>query len=114
MRIFQQFAKNWTVTEIGTRELGVTSLPAERGDAERLLALSRGHWGIENQSHWIRDCVFGEDANQTKTGAVARAMAAFRTTAITLLRVYRKGSIARARRRLQAHPWDCLQLLGLA
>ena len=28
MRVFQQFAKNWTVTEIGTRELGVTSLPA--------------------------------------------------------------------------------------
>jgi len=28
MRVFQQFAKNWTVTEIGTRELGVMSLPA--------------------------------------------------------------------------------------
>jgi hypothetical protein len=28
MRVFQQFAKNWTVTEIGTRELGVTSLHA--------------------------------------------------------------------------------------
>jgi hypothetical protein len=28
MRVFSQFAKNWTVTEIGTRELGVTSLHA--------------------------------------------------------------------------------------
>jgi hypothetical protein len=28
MRVFQQFAKNWTVTEIGTRELGVASLHA--------------------------------------------------------------------------------------
>lgn len=93
---------------------GVTSVPAERGDAERLLALSRGHWGIENGSHWVRDCVFGEDANQTKTGAVARAMAAFRTTTITLLRVHRPGSIARERRRLQAHPEDCLQLHGLS
>jgi hypothetical protein len=28
MRVFQQFAKNWTVTEINTRELGVTNLTA--------------------------------------------------------------------------------------
>ena len=28
MRLFQQSAKNWTVTEMGTRELGVRSVPA--------------------------------------------------------------------------------------
>lgn len=35
----------------------VTSLPADRADAEALLALARGHWGIENKSHYVRDRV---------------------------------------------------------
>src|SRR5438132_35272 len=30
---------------------GVTSLPPEIGTAERLLALKRGHWCIENRAH---------------------------------------------------------------
>lgn len=32
----------------------------------------RGHWGIENQLHWVKDVICGEDANRirNKTGAV--------------------------------------------
>lgn len=30
---------------------GVTSLTPDRADPARLLALSRGHWSIENRSH---------------------------------------------------------------
>src|SRR5262249_41793958 len=40
---------------------GVTSLTPERADAVRLLALVRGQWHIENQSHWVRDVTFDED-----------------------------------------------------
>jgi predicted transposase YbfD/YdcC len=92
---------------------GVTSLPRERAGAKRLLALSRGHWGIENGSHWVRDCVFHEDARQVPTGTVARAMAAFRSAAISLLRAQGEPSITTATRRMQARPWDCLALLGI-
>ena len=27
----------------------------------RLLEIWRGHWGIENRLHWVRDVAFGED-----------------------------------------------------
>jgi predicted transposase YbfD/YdcC len=93
---------------------GVTSLPRARAGAGRLLALSRGHWGIENESHWVRDCVLHEDARQVPTGAVARAMAAFRTTVISLLRARGERRITHATRRLQARPWECLELIGVA
>ena len=47
-----------THTKGGTRRetvYAVTSLPPEKADAARLLELWRGHWGIENRVHWVRD-----------------------------------------------------------
>ena len=46
------------------RAYAITSLPVERADAARLLSIWRGHWGIENRLHWVRDVVFGEDQSQ--------------------------------------------------
>jgi predicted transposase YbfD/YdcC len=40
---------------------GITSLPHTAADAERLLALVRGHWGIENGLFYRRDVTLGED-----------------------------------------------------
>src|SRR5437660_486212 len=45
----------------GEMVAGVTSLDPDRADAARLLILVRGHWSIENQSHWVRDATFDED-----------------------------------------------------
>jgi predicted transposase YbfD/YdcC len=39
----------------------ITSLPAAAAGPERLLELSRGHWGIENRLHWVRDVSMDED-----------------------------------------------------
>ena len=47
---------------------GLTSLPPQQVDAERLLALNRGHWVIENRNHRPRDTTFGEDASLMHTG----------------------------------------------
>ena len=47
----------------------ISSLPATDADARRLLSLSRGHWGIENRLHWVRDVTFDEDRSQVRTGA---------------------------------------------
>ena len=44
------------------RVYGVTSLSAERATPERLLELVRGHWAIENRSHWVGD-VMSEDSH---------------------------------------------------
>ena len=55
---------------------GVTSLSPERATPERLLALVRGQWQIENKSHWVRDVTFDEDRSQVRCGNIPQVMAA--------------------------------------
>ena len=59
----------------------ISSLPATDADARRLLSLSRGHWGIENRLHWVRDVTFDEDRSQVrgKPGAAPQVWRASRT-----------------------------------
>ena len=54
---------------------GVTSLPPDRANAERLLQLVRGHWTIENRSHWVRD-VMSEDSHSRSMKIARRCVAA--------------------------------------
>jgi predicted transposase YbfD/YdcC len=100
-------------TAVRTSAWGVTSLTREEAGAERLLALTRGHWGIENGSHWVRDRVFREDESQVATGTVALAMAALRTAALSVFRAHGKDKIAASRRRCQARPDEALKLIGI-
>ena len=45
-------------------------------DARKLLELTRGHWGIENQCHWVLDVTYGEDASRIRSGhALLRRLA---------------------------------------
>jgi predicted transposase YbfD/YdcC len=73
----------------GEREVkvryGITSLSPKRADAKRLAALLRGHWGIENRLHWVRDVILGEDASRIRTGHAPQVMAVFRNVAVSLL-----------------------------
>ena len=71
---------------------------AERADARRLLGLLRGHWGIENKVHYVRDVTFDEDRSQVRTGSAPQVMATLRNTAISLLRLSGATSIAAALR----------------
>lgn len=65
---------------------GITSLSPERADAQRLLALSRGHWAIENRLHWIRDVDLREDECRVRHAGIAQALAALRNAVVRLLR----------------------------
>ena len=65
---------------------GITSLSPNTADAVRLLEISRSHWGIENELHQVRDTTFNEDRSRVRIKAKAQALAAFRNTAITLIR----------------------------
>lgn len=55
------------VTRLATGEISsrvrylVTSLTADQASPRRVLALSRGHWGIENRLFHVKDDSFGED-----------------------------------------------------
>ena len=64
----------------------ITSLSRRENDAATLLKLSRGHWGIENRLHCVRDVTFQEDRCRVRTGALPQVLAAVRNTAIALLR----------------------------
>ncbi len=93
---------------------GVTSLRPKRATPGRLLAVVRGHWHIENTSHWVFDVACDEDRSQVRCGNIPQVMAALRNTAIGLLRWAGHTSIAAACRRLAAQPAQALALIGIA
>lgn len=92
---------------------GVTSLSPERATPKRLLELVRGHWGIENKSHWVRDVTFDDDRSQVRCGNIPHIMAALRNTTIGLLRWAGHTHMAAACRRLAAQPAQALALIGI-
>jgi len=93
---------------------GITSLPREAAGAAELARLVRGHWGVENRSHWVRDVTFGEDACQVHTGKLPQTLALCRVLVLSCLRLAGVQNVARETRRLAAQPWDCLRLLGVS
>ena len=92
-------------------QYGITSLQSSVATAADLLALRRGHWAIENKSHWIRDVVLGEDASQVRCGAIPAVMAALRNTALSMLRLAGYKSITSTMRYFAAHPKHAMKLL---
>jgi predicted transposase YbfD/YdcC len=90
---------------------GVTSLPPEIGTAERLLALKRGHWCIENRAHRAKDVNFGEDASLVHVGAGPIIYAMLRDAALSLLRAAGITHVAAQLRRQSQHPHEALALL---
>jgi hypothetical protein len=91
----------------------VTSLSFKRADAARLAGLLRGHWGIENRLHWVRDVVFAEDHSRVRTAGGPQVMASLRNLVIGLLRLTGHAKIARALRWIARNPARALALLGV-
>ncbi len=92
----------YAITSLGTQ------IPADR-----LLGLVRGHWGIENRLHYVRDVTMGEDNSQVRTGSAPQVMAALRNLVLNILRMCGEKNIAAAIRRVGWRPNGALQLLGL-
>jgi hypothetical protein len=91
----------------------ITSAPRELADAGALLQWTRGHWSIENRSHYVRDVTLGEDACRVRKGSAPQVLAAIRNAVIHLLAGTGAPSHAAAIRRLNAHPEEALALLDL-
>ena len=72
----------------------------------------RGHWGIENKVHYVRDVTMGEDAGQASRGSTAQALAAVRNALLGLLRHARWTNIADALRTDAVSLDAALQLIG--
>jgi hypothetical protein len=89
----------------------ITSLGPERAPAQRLLAIARGHWEIENRLHWVRDVSLGEDGCRVRSGEAPQILAAIRNAALRLMRSSGLSEIAAALRRHAAKPLEALQLV---
>lgn len=105
-----------TVTKAGhtTTEVVylITTLSPAQASPQRLLDLVRGHWSIENRSHYVRDVSFGEDRSRLRSGHAPQILAALRNLVITL--IHRSGSscIAATRRHFASRPQEALALLS--
>lgn len=64
----------------------ITSLSVFDANCIELATWIRGHWGIENLLHHVRDRTFREDDSKVRTGTLPRAMASLRSLAISVFR----------------------------
>jgi predicted transposase YbfD/YdcC len=82
---------------------GITSLPPTLGPPERLLALKRGHWAIENGLHRVKDLALGQDQSTLHSGQGPTVMAFLRDAALSLLH---RAGIQQITARLREHAQD--------
>jgi Transposase DDE domain len=109
-----ELTRERTLRGVTTRETvyGITSLSVEEADAGRLLALTRGHWRIENSLHHKRDVTLGEDASRVRREAAPQVMAALRNSVVHVLEGTGE-SLAAALRTMSNCFNKALALLGL-
>ncbi|GAA3482263.1 hypothetical protein GCM10018966_067950 [Streptomyces yanii] len=105
--------------ELSTRKLTIervyliTSLDVFDATPAQLAAWIRGHWGIENLLHHVRDRTFREDDSKVRTGTLPRTMASLRNLAISVFRQNDETNIAAALRRTSRDYHRPLSALGL-
>ena len=87
---------------------GMTSLPAAKAEAARLMALVRNHWSIEHGLHYRRDVTFQEDACRMKSRMAAQVLAVLNNLAIGLIRHLGWNNAAEARRFFAARIGEAL------
>jgi predicted transposase YbfD/YdcC len=77
---------------------GLTSLPAAVASPERLLALVRGQWGIENGLHYRRDATLREDHSQLRMDHAPHLLAILNNTVVGLMARLGRTNLAEVRR----------------
>jgi predicted transposase YbfD/YdcC len=101
--------KGRVTTEIA---YAITSLSADRANAEKLLDYNRGHWKIESH-HWVRDVTFGEDDCRAKVKHCPQNLAAVRNVSLTLLRLAGINEILSTLRTFATKPDELLKFLRI-
>ena len=77
----------------------------------RVLHITRSHWGIENQLHWVLDVVFAEDRARNRKDNGPENLAILRKLALNLLRAH--PDKASLRRKIKRAGWDDKFLITL-
>jgi predicted transposase YbfD/YdcC len=112
---FRPVRKNGKTTRVETAVavLGVTTLTPTNSTPAHVATYIRGHWGIENRSHYVRDVTYREDASQVRRADKPRVMATLRNIAISLIRLAGHTTIAPTTRTLRYNPDQLAAVLGL-
>ena len=63
-------------------------------DSARFQQLIRGHWGIENQQHYVLDVVLNEDGSTIRTGHGPKNMAILRRISLNLVQQHKPAKIS--------------------
>jgi predicted transposase YbfD/YdcC len=77
---------------------------------KRLLHVTRSHWGIENQLHWVLDMHFAEDRNRSRCDHAPENLAILRRLALNILRTH--PNQVSVRRKIKRAGWDDAFLLA--
>ena len=72
----------------------------------------RGHWGIENRLHWVKDVVLEEDSSRMRQGNAPANLSIIRSLAIAILRYNGYSSITTAIRMIGHNLEQIFQLIG--
>jgi len=91
----------------------ITSASRSVADAAQLLKWVRGHWSIENRSHYVRDVTMGEDASRIRKRCGPQVMAALRNATIGFLRTLGVCNVAEALRHNAYHVGELFAKLGI-
>ena len=85
--------------------LGITSRTPQEASPKRVLAVNRGHWGIESV-HYIIDWNYDEDRSRIRTGFGPENVTRLRRFAVGVLKSFqkRRQSIAAMMRKLSFRP----------
>jgi len=99
--------------EVSTKTTyGITSLPASDVSAAGLEVLWRGHWTVENCTHYVLDVTMGEDGCQVHVGQAPQALSVLRKAVLALLRAQGWTNIADGLRHYGASVRRALELIG--
>lgn len=90
---------------------GMTSLTSQQANAEKLLAMVRQHWMVENGLHYRRDWTLREDYCRLRIGEAAQAMAVINNLIIGLALRAGFRYLPDARRKYNAQPLEGLKLI---
>jgi len=78
---------------------------------KRLLHITRSHWGIENQLHWVLDVHFAEDRNRARKDNAPENIAIVRRLALNILQAHPER--ASIRRKIKRAGWDNAFLMAV-
>jgi len=115
--IAQVFRLERTATLLKTGEVrhqvvyGLSSLSLQEAPPQRMLALIRAHWKIENRLPWRRDVTLGEDGCQTRTGAAPGLLARLNSAVLSLMDRLGVRNVAKQLRFFDADIEQAIQLL---